>query len=146
MSGSSNPDFNVGIDEKLVLILGVLGRIDFSHVTGWEADPITKEITVERLYGPPLGVYLPGGWKGSFDIDRANSVADDTWAVIETMYYGGQRIPRGTLYQYVNETNGSISTYQFSNVAIGLAKGGKAVAMQPIKQTISFWSSERTRM
>ena len=147
MSGTNSAnDFSVGNDVRIVLILGVLGRTDFKHIVGFQADPITKEVRVDRLDGTPLAVYLPGGWKGSFTIDRANSTADDVWATIEAMYWNHQRIPRGTLYEYIDEPDGSTSTYQFSDVAVALQAAGAVHQEAAIKQTVEFFAGQRRRI
>jgi hypothetical protein len=57
--------------------MGPNGRIDISHVTGFESRQLTSPVRVSRLDGTQLGVELPKGWDGSFEVERGNSILDD---------------------------------------------------------------------
>lgn len=137
--------FSVGNDCQLV-IMGPFGRIDLSYVTGFEAGQVTQSVRVDRLDGVQLGAELPKGWQGSFTLDRGTSVADDFIAQIERAYLSGQAIAPGTLYQYVNETNGSTSTYQFEGVVFKLASAGVYRGDMPVAQKLDFFASTRKRV
>ncbi len=145
MSGTSsyNADFNLGNDVKVVLILGSLGRLDFSHVTSFTVKQLVKKLRVPVLNYPPLGRDVPGGWEGSFEVERANSVADDMSTTLEAMFWSGQRLPTGQLYQYVSEVDGSTSTYLFSGVTVSLTSAGTFHQEQPVKQTVDFFARRR---
>ena len=147
MSGTSsyNNDFNLGNDCRVVMILGSLGRLDFSHVTGFTVNQLVKKLRVAVLNYPPLGRDVPGGWEGSFDIERANSVADDMSATLEAMFWNGQRLPTGQLYQYINEVDGSVSTYLFGGVTVNLRSAGTFHQEQPVKQTVEFFARRRVK-
>jgi len=73
---ASNNLFSVGRDCQLVLI-GPSGRVDLTHVTGFDARQLTQEIRVTRLDGTNLGTNLPRGWEGEFEIERGSSAAED---------------------------------------------------------------------
>lgn len=137
--------FSVGNDCQLV-IMGPFGRIDLSYVTGFEAAQVTQSVRVDRLDGVQLGAELPKGWQGSFALDRGSSIADDFIAQIEQAYLAGQAIPPGTLYQYVNETDGSTSTYQFEGVVFKLASAGVYRGDMPVAQKLDFFASTRKRV
>ena len=138
-------NFSVGRDTQLV-VMGPSGRVDLSHVTGFEARQVTQSVRVSRLDGTPLGVELPKGWEGSFDLERGSSVADDFIAAAEQQYYTGAIVPAGTMYQYVTETDGSISTYQYDGVTFKLASAGQWKGDNSVKQTLDFFASRRRRV
>lgn len=54
--------FSVGRDTQLV-VMGPNGRVDLSHVTGFESRQITNPIRVSRLDGTQLAAELPKGWE-----------------------------------------------------------------------------------
>ena len=137
--------FSVGNDCQLV-IMGPFGRVDLQHVTGFEVSQITQAVRVDRLDGVQLGAELPRGWQGVFTLDRGNSVADDFIAAIEKAYLAGQPIPAGTLYQYVLETDGSTSTYQFDGVVFKLSSAGTYRGDTPVQQRLDFFASTRKRL
>lgn len=137
--------FNVGSDCQVV-VMGPFGRIDLAHVTGFEAQQVTQPIRVDRLDGLNLGAEIPKGWNGSFSMDRGSSAADDLIAQIEVSYYNGQSILGGTLYQYVDESDGSISTYQFNNVVFKLASAGVYKGDSAVTQKLDFYASARIKV
>ncbi len=137
--------FTVGSDCQIV-VMGPFGRVDLAHVTGFEAQQVTQPLRVDRLDGVQLAAELPKGWNGSFQLDRGSSAADDFIAQIEAAYHNGQTINGGTLYQYVNEPNGSTSTYQFNNVVFKLTSAGLYKGDAPVAQKLDFYASSRTRV
>jgi hypothetical protein len=140
---ASDTSFNVGRDCQLVLI-GPFGRIDFKHVTNFTVKQVVDKVRVKPLNGPRLARDLPGGWDGTFVIERANSAADDLASVIETAFWSGAAIPPGVLFQNVNEVDGSVSTYQHDGVTVNLSDGGSYQQEQSVKQTVE-WSAARRR-
>jgi hypothetical protein len=137
--------FTVGSDCQVV-VMGPFGRIDLTHVIGFEAHQMTLTLRVDRLDGVQLGAELPKGWTGSFMLDRGSSAVDDFVAQIEQAYLAGQSIGAGTLYQYVNEPDGSTSTYQFNGVVFKLTSAGVYKGDAAVTQRLDFYASGRTRV
>jgi hypothetical protein len=135
--------FNTGKDCQVV-VLGPFGRVDLEHVTGFESRQITASVRVDRMDGTMVGAELPKGWDGSFDIERGSSSADDLVAQIEQSYLAGTTPAPGTLYQYVDEIDGSISTYQFSGVAFKLTSAGVYKGDASVKQKLEFFATSRS--
>ncbi len=127
-----------------VVVLGPFGRVDLEHVTGFQSRQVTASVRVDRMDGTMLGAELPKGWDGTFDIERGSSSADDLVAQIEQSYLSGTTPAPGTLYQYVDEIDGSTSTYQFSNVVFKLASAGLYKGDQSVKQTLEFYATSRS--
>lgn len=137
--------FTVSNDCQLV-IMGPYGRIDLAHVTGFEVSQVTQAVRVDRLDGVQLGAELPKGWSGMFELDRGSSAADDFIAAIELAYLAGQPIGAGTLYQYVNEPDGSTSTYQFSGAVFKLLSARVYRGDAAVAQRLQFYASSRVRV
>jgi hypothetical protein len=138
-------NFSVGRDTQLVVI-GASGRIDLSHVTGFEARQVTQSVRVDRLDGRQMGAELPKGWEGSFDIERGNSAADDFISATEQSYYNGSQPVLGTMYQYITEADGSTSTYQYDSVTFRLSSAGQWKGDSSVKQKLDFFASRRLRI
>ena len=137
--------FSVGRDTQLVVI-GPIGRVDLTHVTSFESRQLTQSIRVDRLDGIPMGTELPKGWEGSFELDRGSSVVDDFIAAAEQQYFNGSSVNTGTMYQYVTETDGSTSTYQFDNVTFKLSNAGIWKGDSSVKQKLEFFAVRRRRI
>ena len=137
--------FSVGRDCQLVL-MGPYGRIDLTHVTGFEARQLTAPVRVDRIDGTQLAAELPKGWEGHFEMERGGPAVDDFAARVEAAYNAGQSVGAGTLYQYVTEADGSLSTYQFDGAVFKLAHAGSWKGDQSVKQRLEFFASGRRRI
>lgn len=137
--------FSIGRDCQIVVI-GPFGRVDLTYVTGFEAEQLTQSIRLDRLDGVPMGAELPKGWRGSFDVERGTSAVDDFIAMAEQAFFSQGSLPAGTVYQYVNEVDGSVSTYQFSGVTFRLANSGSWRGDAAVKQRLEFFATQRVRV
>lgn len=137
--------FSVGRDCQLV-VMGPYGRIDLTHVTGFEARQITAPVRVDRIDGTQLAAELPKGWEGHFELERGGSAVDDFTAKVEAAFNAGTQVSPGTLYQYVSESDGSVSTYQFDGVVFKLASSGAWKGDQSVKQRLEFFGGSRRRI
>lgn len=137
--------FSIGRDTQLV-IMGPSGRLDLSHVTSFESRQITSSLRVSRIDGKQLGAELPKGWEGSFEVERGTSALDDFIASLEQGYYTGSGSQSGTLYQYITELDGSVSTYQFDGVVFKLATAGAWKGDSSVKQKLEFYASRKRRI
>jgi hypothetical protein len=137
--------FSIGRDCQLV-VMGPFGRVDLTHVTGFESHQVTASVRVDRIDGVLLAAELPKGWDGGFDLERGSSAVDDFIAAVEAAFFAGTAVPTATLYQYVSETDGSTSTYQYNNAVFKLPQAGAWRGDASVKQRLEFYASTRQRM
>jgi hypothetical protein len=138
-------NFSVGRDCQLV-VMGPYGRVDLTHVTGFESRQLTASVRIDRIDGVQMGAELPKGWEGLFELERGSSAVDDFIARVEDAYHAGSSVPAGSLYQYVTEADGSVSTYQFDGVVFKLAQAGSWRGDASVKQKLEFFASRRRRV
>lgn len=138
--------FNIGRDTSLVLIAPTGARVDLSLVTGFQAKQNVHSLRVRPLTGPTQGADIPDGWDGSFEIERGSSTADDLFAQIESGFWATGTLGIGQIFQYVNEVNGSTSTYQYDGVTMHLSNAGDWKSDATVKETIAFFASTRKRV
>jgi hypothetical protein len=137
--------FSIGRDTQLV-VMGPYGRVDLTHATGFENRQITSPIRVSRLDGTHLAAELPRGWEGSFEVERGTSALDDFISAIEQNYYNGAAAAAGSMYQYITEVDGSVSTYQFDGVVFKLASAGSWKGDSSVKQKLEFYATRKRRI
>jgi hypothetical protein len=140
---SSN--FSVGRDCQLV-VMGPFGRVDLAHVTGFDSRQQTASVRVDRIDGTQLAAELPKGWEGMFELERGSAAADDFIARIEDAYNRGSAVPAGTLYQYISESDGSTSTFQYDGVVFRFAQAGQWRGDSSVRQRLEFFASSRRRI
>ena len=141
----ANNSFTLGRNCQVV-VMGPQGRVDFTHVTSFESRQLTNPVRVARMDGTQLGVDVPKGWDGSFEVERGTSSVDDMIATFEANYYATGAMPTGTLYQYVTEVDGSVSTYQFDGAVFKLSSAGAWKGDQSVKQKLEFFATTRRRV
>jgi hypothetical protein len=137
--------FSIGRDTQLV-VMGPNGRVDISHVTSFESRQLTSPVRISRLDGTQLGAELPKGWEGSFEVERGTSALDDFISDLEQSFYNGGGTEPGTMYQYVTETDSSVSTYQFDGVAFKLTNAGAWKGDSSVKQKLEFYATRKRRI
>lgn len=137
--------FSIGRDTQLV-VMGPNGRVDISHVTGFESKQLTSPVRISRLDGTQLGAELPKGWEGSFEVERGTPALDDFISVLEQDFYSGSGMQPGTMYQYITETDSSISTYQFDGVVFKLVSAGAWKGDASVKQKLEFYATRKRRI
>jgi hypothetical protein len=137
--------FSVGRDTQLVVI-GPSGQITLNHVTAFDSHQVTQSVRVNRLDGNQMGMELPKGWEGAFELERGDSVLEDFIANVEQGYFNGSMNTLGSMYQYVSEVDGSTSTYQYDSVVFHLSNAGQWRGDAAVKQKLEFFASRRTRI
>lgn len=140
-------NMNVGRDCSIAIIHPLVpasgGRLDIRHITGFEPREGTTAVGIKRLDGTFLGAFLPHNWTGTIDVERGNAVLDQFAAALQLAYSTGVNVPTGTVYQYITETDGSTSTWQFSLCAFHLANAGSWKDDQTVKMQLAFVADKR---
>ena len=142
--------FSTGRDCTLVILgpdgRGGTARVDLTHVTGFDCRQLTNAIRIDRLDGVHLAAELPRGWEGSFELERGSSAVEDFIAALEQAWHATGDLPGSNLYQYIQETNGSTSTYQFEAAVFRLTSAGAWKGEGPVRQRLEFYASRRKRV
>ena len=139
-----NP-YSIGRDCQVVLLWNGI-RIDLRDVVGFQAEQQVKLQRSDPLNSVPVEFNTPAGWRGQFHIDRGSSALDDLVAAIEAAFWNAGVIGSGTIYQYLTESDGSLSTYEFIGVALTLTQSGIYKAENIVTQTVNFFASQRNRI
>ncbi len=137
--------YTIGRNCQLVLLWDGT-RVDLADVTGFTANQEVKHQRADPLNSTPVEFTTPSGWRGEFLVDRGNSAVDDLIAAIESAFWTSGTINSGTIYQYVTEPDGSLSTYEFVGVSLVLTSAGSYQADVIVKQKIGFFASQRVKL
>ncbi len=121
-------------------------RITIRDVTGFQSQQEVSTQRADPLNSIPIEFNTPKGWRGSFAVDRGNSAVDDLVASIESAFWNAGIIGSGTIYQYINETDGSQSCYEYVGVSLTLTASGNYQAEGIVHQTIGFFASLRNKI
>lgn len=114
--------------------------------TDWEAKPKYKTIESVALNGENNHANVPIGWTGSIGLDRTDNVVGDYFTQLEAIYYSGVNIGYATITETITESNGSVTQYRYTKVALRLEEGGKFVGDDRVQVRIGFEASRRIKL
>ena len=139
-----------------VVLLWVGTRINLDRVSAFSARQVVDTQTGHPFNADPMTQHNPAGWQGRIVCDRFGREVDKLFNNVEQAFRnsGGQPwiqqtatgsgIPPGTIYAYINEPDGSVTTFEFSGVSAYLSDAGEFRMGQVVRQTIEFVASART--
>jgi hypothetical protein len=133
--------FNVGRDISLDIIDPVLGPLRFKIRTDFTADPEYADLKSVAMDGVNRYEYLPIGHKLSMSLDRKDSTADAYFAGREAQYFNGQTLSKVTITESIKNTDGTLSIFQYSGVALKLTGRGKWAGDSKVEQKIEGMAS-----
>ncbi|KAF1009483.1 MAG: hypothetical protein GAK28_00121 [Luteibacter sp.] len=138
-------NFSIGKDISVVFVTPT-GTLNLPvSVTSFEAKPIYNKIRSTHL-DKTRGANTPQGWDGSLQLDRFSSVVDDFFAQQEAGYYAGLNTLTGSITETIQEANGSISQYRYTDVVFSFEEAGKYTGDQKVTQTIGFFASQKLKV
>jgi hypothetical protein len=138
--------FSTGRDCSVVIVDTNYGQIQIPNATGFNSRQQIAMPKVDRMDGVQLQGALPKGWSGSFSAERADSGLDDYFAQAEENWFANAQIASCTIYQYVTELDGSVTTYEYDNVCLTFDDAGNWRSDQSVKQNISFQANRRRKL
>lgn len=140
-------NISIGHDMSVDVFDTVAGKVvSLPSITGFSAEPQTKQIQSQPLDDAPLYAELPDGWKGTIDFDRTDNRVDLFFADRESRYYKGQNLFNLTIMQTIKEQDNSVSQYRFKGVALKLAQAGQWKAQDKVSLRVDWVASKRERV
>ncbi|OGB23353.1 MAG: hypothetical protein A3I66_01425 [Burkholderiales bacterium RIFCSPLOWO2_02_FULL_57_36] len=136
----------IGKDVRLVIVTAS-GTLDIppAAITSFDAQPETTNEKRIGMDGEARHIVTHAGWKGSFEVDRFNSLLEDFWAAAEASYYAGVNMPFGYIQETIQEPNGGITQYRYEKVVLDLKDLGKKEGDKTVKMKMDFMASRRIK-
>jgi hypothetical protein len=125
--------FSVGKDLTFTLV-GPNGNITLNGLTDYTTKPMFTKLKHKGLDGNVQHAAIPDGWEITIKLDRQDPVLDQFFASQEAAYFAGTNVSNGTISENIQEVNGSVSKFQYTNVSLTLEDAGtyKGDAFVPI--------------
>lgn len=137
------------------LTSGIDHKITFTDVNGVETFALIESFTskedavTDKLIQMDGNVRHPKfhqGWSGSFVLQRNSDFTDAYFAAQESSYYQGiDQIPL-TITETIQENNGTVSQFQYSQVVITLDDAGSYSGTEIVKQRVSFMAARKFQL
>ena len=132
--------FTVGRDAQAVFIAPNGTRMDLSGLSDFKWTPEYIAAEAKPLNGPKIRRFIPDGHMFMFNVDRNGPANEAIISSIENLWWTiGSADPgtssSGTIYVYIQEADGSQTTWQLTGVSLKMTQGGDFKTDSPIKQT-----------
>jgi hypothetical protein len=137
--------FSIGKDLTFTLI-GPTGRINISGVTDYTPKPDFTKLSHKGLDGIRQNAAIPDGWTITIKLDRKDPTLDKFFAALEASYFAGQNISNGTISETIQEADGSVTQFQYTNVSITLDEAGQWKGDSFVPQSLTAMASRRNQL
>lgn len=137
--------FSVGRDLTFTLI-GPTGTLTLGGVTDYTCKPMFSKLKHKDLDGSVLNAAIPDGWDITIKLDRKDATLDNFFAALEASYFAGQNIANGTISETIQEADGSVSQFQYTNVSLTYDDAGSWRGDSLVPVTLTGSASRRNKV
>jgi len=138
---------NVGRDTTIVMNDPTSGGVPaIAYVTSFDTKQDHTRLKSKGLDGTVRNAVEPEGWSGKIMLDRANPNLDRLFAILENAYYAGLNVQPQTITQTIQESDGTISQWQFVGCAIAYDEAGSWSNGKFISQSVSWCAAKRNQL
>lgn len=145
MSGQNS--FNVGRDgQQLTIIDSNYGTVTINGIIRFEAKPAVIKLKSVQIGGRILYRTIPDGHELSFEIDRQDPSYEQYFANAEANYYA-QLAPSVIFVTWtINNLDGSVSQYQYSDMAMAPEDDGTWEGQTKVTQKFTAQAGRKLRI
>ena len=138
--------FNTGRDITLNIV-GYLGSIaSFALLTGFQRRQETVSIKIKGIDGQVRHLEIPDGWTGTLSFEKQDDSIDSYFAGLEAAYYGGSDIQAATITETIQNPDGSVAQYRYTNVQLKIDDAGDWQGDQTVKMRLGWAASQRIKV
>lgn len=138
-------DMSVGRDLTFTIVTPA-GTLNISGVTDYSVAKKNTTLTSKRLNGRQVHGTIPDGFDITIRLDRRDNVLDNFFADQDAAYYAGINLRGGTIYETIQEKDGSISQYRYTDVILEFNGPGDWKGDSFIPLTLMAHATERQRV
>ncbi|WP_232091702.1 hypothetical protein [Acetobacter aceti] len=121
-------------------------RVDLPTITQFQSQPVMTALKSSPLNDKPKTYEVPNGWSGSFSVQRDSANLDDLVTDNESAFWSAATITNGTIYFYITETDGSTSTWEYTDASIAMTSAGSWSNDNIVSQGVTFTASQRVKI
>ena len=135
---------NVGTDYSLAYFDGNTGIIvDLGDVQSVRIVALKHELKSMPYNTVPRYGYVPDGFRIDFSIVRTAALMEDLMVTFSKNFNQGSVIQPGYLNESINNPDGSVSRYQYTNFVIFLDDHGDVSREKPVMQRLTGMASDK---
>lgn len=138
---------NVGVDYTISYFDGVSGAlINLGDVQQAKITAQKHDIKSQPYNGVPRFGFVPDGFKIDFTITRTGQQLEDLAVLNSANFNAGSVMSPGFLNQTINNPDGSISRYQYTNFVVFLTDHGDISREKNVTLTLEGFASDKVKI
>jgi hypothetical protein len=134
-------DYSITYFESASSTLINLGDVQSVTITAMKHDIKTSPYNAVPRYG-----YIPDGFRISFTITRSTSALEDLSILNSTNFNNGQVISPGFLNETINNADGTVSMYQYTNFVVFLTDHGDVSREKVVTLKLEGMASDKVQL
>jgi hypothetical protein len=138
--------FNLGRDIGLTIFTPQAGPLTLNTIKSFKSKSDDNVQKIILINGITDHLRFFQGWSGSFDIERANAVLDQYFALLESNYFLGIPEAAASITETIQEVNGTVSQYRYPGVILSFSDAGDYTGDKSVSQSLSFVSRRRIQI
>jgi hypothetical protein len=138
---------NVGVDYTITYFESVSGGlINLGDVQDVKIAAMKHDIKSAPYNQVPRFGFVPDGYKIDFTITRNGSVLEDLMVAFSASFNAGNVNGAGYLNETINNADGSISRYQYTNFVVFLTNHGDISREKTVSLTLEGMASDKVKI
>lgn len=138
---------NVGVDYAFQYFSGQTGAlVNLTDVQDVVITAQKHDIKTMPYNNVPRFGYVPDGFKVEFTITRSLPILEDLMASYSAAFNQGQVLGPGFLNESVNNADGSLSRYQYTNCVIYLINHGNISRDKVVVLRLEGYASDKVKI
>ena len=140
-AGNVGVDYSFGYYDQNTASLVNLGDVQDVKITAQKHD-----IKNAPYNAPPKYDYVPDGYKVTFTITRTGSALEDLAVTREANFNQGKGNKAGYLSESINNTDGTVSRYQYTGFVFFLTDHGNISREKTVMIAGEGWASQKNKI
>lgn len=135
---------NVGVDYSITYYDAQSGTlVELGDIQSVKIVALKHDIASKPYNQPPRFGYIPDGFKIDFQLTRSSSILEDLAVLNAANFNQGRVQSPGYLNETINNPDGSVSRFQYTNFVIFLTDHGDISREKVITMTLEGMASEK---
>jgi hypothetical protein len=138
---------NVGVDYSITYYDATTGAlVELGDVQSIKITAMKHDIKSSPYNNLPRFGFVPDGFKIDFTIQRQGSVLEDMMVAFSQNFQAGRVTGSGFLNETINNADGSVSRYQYTNFVVFLTDHGDISREKVVTLTLEGMASDKVKI